>query len=301
MAVGDVPVDGSGIPGFDPLSPDNFDAFQVRRGLKGLDCASWASGLGSVNDFSTVDSLITTNQMFESDSPVGALLDNVLGYFAIVNMPHALYIDTTLPSTIPSSGQSTTGRSIEFWGVDDGKTWWMSIDGGFLTPVYQCVNEQCFLDAQQPVTAYQDSLTVPVFPGDTVTVSVFSEFTPHGLLFHVPSALDSVFGVQAFALNNFFTVAPGWTPLVEQIDPRFAQTATGYYYGNPNSFTGSVQLFQGVVRDTALGTDVYAAPTPYNPLGGKANRNELWFTDTVFGPAAMNVRLLAVTNPSHFQ
>jgi len=300
--VGDVPVDGSGIPGFDPLQPENFDPFQVRRGLKGQDCTTWAQSLGTATDFSTIDNWIANNQMFESDSPAGAYLNNNLGYFAIVNMPQILLIDTTLSSTIPPA-PAAGGRNVQFWGIDDGKTWWMSIDDGYLTPVYQCSDEQCFLDAQRPISEWQNSVTVPVHPGDTVTISVFSEFTPHGLLFSIPSALDSVFGDQAFVLHNFFDVSPSvaWTPIVEEIDPRFAQTSTGYYFGNPNSYTGSVTLFQAVVKDTALGTDVYAKPAPFDPLGGKANRNELWFTDTVFGPAAMNVRLLAVTNPSHFQ
>jgi len=301
IAVGDVPSDGSGIPGFDPLEPSQFDPFQVRRGLKGRDCSDWVSNLGASSTWAQVNDWIDTNKVFESDAPAGALLDNTFDIYAIVNMPQALFIDTTVGSTIPPPApEAEFKRKIQFWGVDDGKTWWMSIDDGYLTPVYTCVNEECFLNAQAPITSWENSITVPVHPGDEVTISVFSEYTPHGLLFFVPSAWDEIFDEQAFALTNFFDITSTWNPMIEEIDPKFTETAEGYYYGEHKSSTGSVLLFSGTVRDTALGTDEYAAPAPYSAFGGKTNRNEIWFTDTVFGPAAMNIRLVAVTDPSQY-
>jgi len=300
-----VPVEGSGIPGFDPLIPEQFDPFQVRRDLKYKDCTEWVkTNAPGDRNWETLDKWIDAHRMFESDAPAGALLDNPYDFFAIVNSPHHLIWDRSR-AIVAQEEDGPAPRHLTFLGLEDGKTWWLfDSETSRVRPVYSCVAEECYQDAQLDLEDIEEKFTVPVFPGDVITIRTLSINTPHGLLFRLSTELDGIFadndGKEADLHRFFEDIYAPFSKIarIEKMDPRFQPNEDWYYFGDSNAVAGVHTLFQGTVRDLALGTDEYAVPKLYNPLDGKDNRMELWFTDSVFGPAAMNVRLLASTNAS---
>jgi len=301
IAVGDVPVDGSGIPGFDRLNPATYDPFQVRGDLKYLPCPDWVASLG--NDFrswSFIDNLIQLNEAFETDAPPGASLNNPFDFFTIVNMPQDLVVDLRQDNNLPD--KTPMGNLIEFWGMDDAKTWFYTVNGGPTLPVYSCLSEDCYVNVQDSTSFANLSahITVPVQVGDRVTISTYSSYTPHGLLFWLSNRLDDQLDMEASDLYRFFEVDSTWNPAVETHDPKFAPTDTDYFYGDPTAVIGYQLLFSGVVKPSAIGADEYGAPAPFDIVLGKSNHMELFFTDSVYGPAAMTVRLHAISTATHF-
>ncbi len=87
---GAVPEAGSGIPGFDPADPANFDPFQMDD--KGVSCLSSAisatgNGDGFIEDLNHLNDLIEDGLAIQTEGPAGLRLDSPLQPPLIVNCP----------------------------------------------------------------------------------------------------------------------------------------------------------------------------------------------------------------------
>eukprot|EP01126_Amoeba_proteus_P009620 TRINITY_DN13665_c0_g4_i3.p1 TRINITY_DN13665_c0_g4~~TRINITY_DN13665_c0_g4_i3.p1 ORF type:complete len:751 (+),score=155.12 TRINITY_DN13665_c0_g4_i3:37-2289(+) len=277
LASGSTSYGGNGIDGFDP-NLVGYDAFQVRGNLKRKNCTNWVINvLGDEGPptWDQVSLMLDVNLMFVTDDPPGALISNGMGYFTIANQPQALYLDTWLSSDLIFS--VLTGRVVVFFAFDDSLTWWVQIDGGELSPVLGCRDQECYALATNQSdweTLVMES-SVGVFPGDQVVVVTSSYYTPHGFVFLLNSALD---GFQSqFDLYRFFDVL--WDEMDFTFDTVEYLNDNYYTYGTPTYNTGFYTLFSGVVLPTALDNEEDI------PM-------ELIFSDYVYG---MSVRLVATT------
>jgi len=215
-------------------------------------------------------------------------------------MPQVLTVDLKKDNEIIEVVEE--GRHIMFWGMDDAKTWFYSIDDGPTLPVYQCLSEDCFVNVQDDFSFQNltQHITIPVHVGDRVSISTYSLYTPHGLLFWLSNRLDDQLDQEGSELYRFFDVTTDWQPEVELRDPKFSPDETDYFFGDSTPVTGYHLLFSGLVKPSAIGSDEYGAPVPFDPVLGKSNHMELFFTDSVYGPAAMTVRLHAISTATHF-
>jgi len=269
--------------------------------MKGFSCPDWVASLGdSYRSTAVVDSWLSQHLLFETDAPAGAALNNPFNFFTIANMPQSILLDNRQDNNIPTPNPSA-GRQVQFWGLDDAKTWYYTIDDGPTVPVYPCEAEDCYLNVQNDATFTNLTahITVPVFVGDVVSIWTYSSHTPHGLLFWLNAIPDAELGV-ASDISRFFDVTSVWNPAPILDNRNFPATESDYFYGEQTSVIGSHLLFSGTVKPSAIGSDEYGAPAPFDPVFGKSNHMELYFTDYVYGPAAMTVRLHAISSATHF-
>jgi len=274
----------------------------MRGSLKFAQCNDWVTANVGTISWSAVDALISENNLFETDTPIGAPLNNAFNYMAVINAFQSVVVDTTKDNMLPPPAPAMS-RHVQFWGVDDAKTWWYSIDDGDLMPVYPCVAQDCFINVQddQDFTSLESHITIPVYVGDRVSIYTYASYTPHSLLFWLSNRLDAQIGM-ASDLTRFFTdmvMGPDMTLEMFQ-NYRFEATDTDYFYGDATPMIGSNMLFTGVVAPSAIGTDEYSPPTPFDIVMGRTNHMELYFTDAVYGPAAMTVRLHVISRATHF-
>ena len=113
ISTGGQPSPGSGIPGFDPAKPEEFDPFHMKAGIKGKACPAYARRVTNnvlgldpregIVYLETFQRMLDSNILFETEAPPGRKLGT--GTPLVVNCPLPITVDLRTPNGKKNGGK----------------------------------------------------------------------------------------------------------------------------------------------------------------------------------------------------